>query len=156
MNKNINIKKLLNISSCKKCSNSVNNTTKYIKDIVKGNKSIFAFESALHFFNDEERNRITKILSKQDLYDEECFYFAEDIFGNLFCEKGNRYFLLDIEGGDYEYIVNGLDNWAKYILEEYNYFTGYLLAKKWQNKNRSLLNSERLVPKKNFVIQFQS
>ena len=70
----------------------------------------------------------------------------------FFCTNNSKFYLLDIESGAYEYISDSFDNWAKEILNDYNYLTGYSLADEWQKENRPLKTNERLIPKIFFIL----
>jgi hypothetical protein len=149
-----NIQKLLEISSdsINRKSKIFNINTINIMALLKNKNGFYTFKSALHIFSIEEQEVINNIVKKSNLYKAECFYFAEDIFGNLFCIKNNKFYLMDLESGSYEYIADNLDGWAKEILNDYNYLTGYPLADEWQKINQPLKNNERLVPKKSFLL----
>lgn len=49
-----------------------------------------------------------------------------------------------IETGQIEIIGETLEDWAKEILTNYNYRTGYSLAHQWQVKNGKLADKKRL------------
>jgi len=153
MDKNY-INKLLDISTDQISDNifPYNNDNEVMRKLLRKKNGFFAFVGALHIFSYDEYKKIADILKKNALYDKECFYFGEDIFGNLFCEKNGKYYLLDIETGSYEFISDDLEAWAKTILDNYNYYTGYQLAYEWQKKNRKLKDNERLIPKIFFVL----
>jgi hypothetical protein len=78
--------------------------------------------------------------------------FAEDIFGVQFalCIEGVKKF--DGETGDMEPMAEGLDEWAKLVLGDCDYLTGYPIAREWQSKNGPLPAGKRLAPKIPFVL----
>lgn len=154
INDDIYIDKLLQAASPQieyERSNTIELNDKIIKVINKKN-GFYAFESALHFFSDIEFENINNIIKQENLYDYKgCQYFAEDIFGNLFCIKGDKIFMLDVETGKLDFIANSLDEWANEILKDYNYLTGYSLAHDWQIANGELHRNQRLIPIKLFI-----
>jgi hypothetical protein len=169
----INTDKLLSISSTaiaesipqideqtNKMLGSLGNEFHNILSIKNG---FYAFESALHFFpatevvdsvnldvnywnspqlwRDEYSNSIDKYL-----------FFAEDIFGGQFCIFNNKIHIFDSETEEIEVIADTFDDWAKCILDNYNYLTGFELAHGWQLKNGSIPAGKRLLPKVPFVL----
>ncbi len=82
----------------------------------------------------------------------EGLYFAEDVFGNQFCIRGNNVCAFDAETGETKIISPGLEQWAEIMLEDYSYWSGFPLAHKWQMHNGPLPPGSRLVPKQPFVI----
>ena len=82
---------------------------------------------------------------------DDCLFFAEDVFGGQFCIKDNAIYSFDPETGDLEQMATSIDEWAKIILEDYDYWTGYSLAHEWQEINGPLGHEIRLIPKIPFV-----
>ena len=80
-------------------------------------------------------------------------FFAEDVFGNQFCVKNDRFGSFDAETGEIHDLAASLDGWANAILNAYEFHTGYPLAHEWQLKNRPLEPGERLLPKVPFVMR---
>ena len=152
-----NIMKLLQISSLNfdLIGQSYRNDKELIESI-QNNHGFYAFESALHFFSKNEAELLNSFIEKNSLYYDainNCNFIAEDLFGNLFCKTmDNKYYLLDLETGDLEYIGNSFDSWAKNILEDYNYFTGYSIGHNWQKKYGMIEDQHRLIPIKPFVL----
>src|SRR5262245_59922628 len=69
-------------------------------------------------------------LWKQDYSDgmlDRLLCFAEDAFGNQFALDGSGIVAVDSETGKPEHIASSVDEWAKVVLEDYNYRTGYPL-----------------------------
>lgn len=145
-------KKLLDIAS-DKLEDDIEYQTGYseIDNVLQIKNGFFAFENAFHFFSKQETGTLNKLIKNEFLYDKECFFFAEDIFGNLFCRKNSNYYLMDIESGELEYISNNHDKMFQVILQDYNYFTGYSVARRWQELNGFLGKNERLIPKIFFI-----
>ena len=155
--KNQNIYKLLKISSIGyQESYTGKNFNEELNNILKKKNGFYTFESALHFFSNNEIENITSLIKNRYQYDsiENCLFFAEDIFGNLFCYDNvlNIIFLLDLESGQKEELGSSFEEWAKKILEDYDYLTGYSIAHEWQVKNGSLNKNIRLFPEIPFIL----
>ena len=84
---------------------------------------------------------------------DESYFFAEDVFGVQFGIKKDGVYSFDPEIGCFEYVAPNISGWAKSILENYNFLTGYSLAHDWQVANGQLNPGERLIPKQPFVLQ---
>lgn len=152
-----NIEKLLKISSSPIKDNTPNKANVNDKDLynlLNHRNGFYAFESALHVFSDDELKEINTLIKSEKLYKdiENCIYFAEDIFGNLFCMKNNRIYMFDVETEKLDYIVDSIGGWTEEILKDYNFLTGYSLAHEWQIINGKLDDTKRLVPKQLFVL----
>lgn len=78
--------------------------------------------------------------------------FACDIFGGQFLLRGSSVFYFDPETSANEFMSNGIEDWARAVLEDSEYVTGYPLAKEWQERNGPLSQGCRLVPKTPFVL----
>ena len=88
----------------------------------------------------------------------ELYFFAEDIFGGQFALIDDGVVSFDPETGEIEKIASSLEDWAKMLLRDYNYYTGYSLASTWQKINGPLQVGSRLIPKQLFVLggEFQT
>ena len=80
-----------------------------------------------------------------------CLFFAENLFGEQFCIFNGKIYLFDPETGDKEMVGNDFEEWAKSILDDYHFLTGYFLGRDWQAKNGSIPINNRLLPKIPFV-----
>jgi hypothetical protein len=78
-------------------------------------------------------------------------FFAEDVFGNQFAIASDRVVLFDPETGRMEKVAQTLEDWARVVLGDYAYFTGYPVAHEWQKRNGPLRPGTRLMPKIPFV-----
>lgn len=78
-------------------------------------------------------------------------FFAEDVFGNQFAIASGRVVLFDPETGNSEEVAQTLEDWARVVLDDYAYFTGYPVAHEWQKRNGPLRPGMRLVPRIPFV-----
>ena len=120
----------------------------------------YAFESALHVFpatNDSIPN--LTLWNSHDLWRNEYsssikdyLFFAEDTFGVQFCVFKNKIYGFDPETEEIEKIATSFDEWAKCIVEEYNYWTGFDLAHQWQLENGAIPVGKRLLPKIPFIL----
>lgn len=123
-----------------------------LKEILNSKNGFYAFEGALHFFSDKEYQDydLWKESYKGLADDIKCF--AEDAFGNKFSIKDNAIYFFDAETAETEFLADTLEEWAKLILDDYNYHTAFPLIDKWQKKNGILPVKSRLVPKKPFIM----
>ena len=90
-----------------------------------------------------------------DAYDDlaaDCFFFAEDVFGNQFAIRQARIVSFEAETGQIEDVADTLEEWADQMMEDYEYLSGYPLAHAWQELNGSITAGSRLVPKIPFVL----
>lgn len=119
----------------------------------------YAFESALHVFHLGARNNEADIIewNYRDLWKDrygigdDHVFFAEDIFGGQFCVDDEGVHSFDPETGEMELLSASIESWAKAILEDYNYLTGYSVAHAWQAMYGSISIGNRLIPKIPFV-----
>jgi hypothetical protein len=120
----------------------------------------YAFESALHVFPLQSVGNVYGLdgWNAPDIwvgcYEDlanGCFFFAQDIFGNQFCIKGNDICSFDAETGATKELASNLDGWAAAILSDYQFLTGHKLAYEWQVRNGRIPDNKRLAPKIPFV-----
>ncbi len=83
---------------------------------------------------------------------EEVLFFAEDIFGCQFCIHAQAVCSFDPETGQLDEISDSLTGWAKLVLDDFEYQTGYPVAHAWQVQNGPLAPGMRLLPKVLFVL----
>lgn len=164
------IEKLLSISGSdlSKCKPQINQELYDLSELanellnfLNRRNGFYAFESALHVFPSHATQEEFSIedwnshLLWRNLYsglDEGCLFFAEDVFGGQFCCKDNKIYTFDPETGLLNYLADHFEEWAKHLLDDYEFLTGYSLAKTWQKIYGSLPRKKRLVPKKLFVV----
>jgi hypothetical protein len=120
----------------------------------------YAFESALHVFSTHpnESEIGLNAWNAPELWINEyrgmvsrALFFAENVFGDQFCMKGDGIYNFDPETGKSEKLSDDLEGWAGAILRNYKVLTGYPLAHEWQKANGRLLPGQRLIPKVPFV-----
>lgn len=129
---------------------------------LKQKNGFYAFESSLHVFpinsiNNEiglnEWNAKNLWISDYQGMADNAVFFAEDIFGGQFCIKSDGVHTFDPEIGETEFFAADLNEWAKLLLKEYKYLTGYPLAHDWQEHYGVLMAGKRLIPKVPLVLQ---
>ncbi len=119
----------------------------------------FAFEQALQVYSTNPEyypnliawNALEGWRSEYSWLDKKVIFFAQDIFGVQFCISESKVKTFDPETGKFETLAASLDEWASLILKDYNFLTGYPLAKQWQTVNGQLKINDRLIPKIPFV-----
>ena len=131
--------------------------------LLNSKNGFYAFEQALHVFpwnSDitgtmtlEEWNSETLWRSAYSGLTDSLYFFAEDIFGDQFCLSKNQsaIYRFDAERGETEKMAGSIHQWASIILSDYEFETGWPLAKSWQEKNGALQLGARLQPKIPFV-----
>jgi hypothetical protein len=122
----------------------------------------YAFESALHVFpittdlsagmNLEQWN--SDSLWRQDYRDLAAglLFFAEDLFQDQFCLSSNGVLRFTAETGQSKSVADSLEEWADILLRDYEYETGWPLAREWQAINGPLPAGKRLMPKTPFFV----
>lgn len=78
--------------------------------------------------------------------------FAEDTFGCQFCIRGETVCTFDPETGELEDISDSVSGWARAVVDDFEYRTGFPLAHLWQIQNGPLPQGMRLLPKLLFVL----
>jgi hypothetical protein len=131
-----------------------------LSDLLSRRNGFFAFESALRLFPSAssplslgltEWNDTSLWAFEYGKLSQECFFFAEDIFGGQFCVHNGAIEIFDPETGLRKQMAETLAEWAEKILADYEVLTGYPLAHEWQQANGGLTGRQRLVPKIPFV-----
>jgi hypothetical protein len=130
--------------------------------LLKSKNGFYAFEAALHIFPSEstETEIGLKEWNKDNLWISDyrgmvtdAVFFAEDVFGGQFCIRNDGIYTFDPEVAEFEYFAKNLEQWAKELLANYNFLTGYPLAHEWQKKHGALPPRKRLIPKIPLVMQ---
>jgi hypothetical protein len=125
------------------------------------NNGFYVFESALQVYTCKENDVVIDIYSWnapdgwKSLYFSslrDILFFSQDVFGSQFGLTGGSVIRFDPESGDIFEHSESLDEWAKMVCKDYDYQTGWSLAKQWQVKNGPLKSGYRLLPKIPFVI----
>lgn len=120
----------------------------------------YAFDKALHVFPLGDKNSEQELLYWngpvwKDTYKtntDHIFCFAENVFGEQFCISQNTINRFDPETTELEVIAKSIDEWAKNIIDDYDYLTGYSISNNWQQINGVIKPYNRLIPKIPFVL----
>ena len=83
---------------------------------------------------------------------DEVLFFAEDIFGGQFGATGSAIFRFNPETGELTKYADSLSHWAELMLTNYAHDTGWPLAHEWQLIHGPISPSQRLMPKRPFVL----
>ena len=141
--------------------NLAGNLGEKLASLLTQKNGFYCFESALHIFPSGSSTHDISLESwnSQQLWRkdygslaEKGLFFAEDIFGVQFCILNNKIVTFDPETGDTELIANNLENWAKCILDDYEFLTGFSFAHSWQQRYGAIPPGKRLLPKIPFVL----
>jgi hypothetical protein len=79
-------------------------------------------------------------------------FFAEDAFGGQFGLGEGAVRRFEPETGDLEIVARTLEDWARRVLSDASFETGFPLAREWAARHAPLARGQRLVPKKPFVL----
>jgi len=79
-------------------------------------------------------------------------YFGCDFLGNQFAFFENNVHFFNLETGKFEFLSPNFEEWKAVISSDLDYYTGQSLVIEWETKIGKLDFSERLCPKKPFVI----
>jgi len=131
--------------------------------LLSGRNGFYAFESALHVFAigpSDKKDLDLLTWNRQDLWRQAYpgfiepgdLFFAQDAFGGQFVLREGVVYSFDPETGGLEVIAKNLDEWARAILADFEYLTGYPMAHSWQELNGPIPIGRRLVPKVPFVL----
>lgn len=130
-------------------------------EMLRLKNGFYSLESALHVFpaqsteqeyglNEWNSDKLWR--NSYNKLKDELLFFAEDIFGGQFCIYNDRIYQFDPETAVLEYMADGLEEWARKIIQDYDYYTGYSLANEWQKNNGLVPKNNRLAPKIPFVM----
>lgn len=132
-----------------------------LKSVLNRKNGFYAFEQSLHVF---PSNSGVELMSLQrwnepstwkgtyDLDFGAVLFFAEDVFGNQFGIDQESVKRFDCESGAFEDHAPDLETWARIVLADYDFETGFSLSHEWQISNRPLRAGERLAPKTPFIL----
>ena len=127
-----------------------------ICDLLRIRNGCYAFQGALHIYSSMEVLFVSQVLGRSEYavsaLPSNSTPFAENVFGEQFFLGPDGCGRLDMESGEIEGLGDNIDEWARMILEDYEYLTGSELAFQWQKKNRPLNSGERLFPIVPFVM----
>jgi len=121
----------------------------------------FAFEGALHILPAGGQPGVMTLgawnsshlwRNEYDDLAEELFFFAEDAFGNQFCLREDQVCSFDAETGQTEVIGSSIEDWARHVLSDYEFVTGFPLFHEWQVIHGRVPVGSRLLPLVPFVL----
>lgn len=144
------LNKLIEISS-----DAIDNSTNFtlpieLEYLYKTKNGFIAFENTLRIYN------INTIFIVNDFIlpelKENILFFGDNSLGDGFCLKNNFFYKYDFEIGEFEFMGENLNEFSYNLLTNYNYYTGYSLAKKWMNDNNILNFDKILMPKIPFTL----
>ena len=128
--------------------------------LLSGRNGFYAFESALHVFplgaavvGHELREWNAPDLWRHAYQDlDGALFFAEDVFGEQFCLIGTRVCRFTPETGEFEFVADGVEDWAGRVLADSRLVTGHPLGHEWQLAHGPLAPGTRLIPRLPFVL----
>lgn len=128
---------------------------------LRGRNGLYAFSRALHIFGADPsrpfhdldaRNRPGAWRPAYGAVIEGIWFFAEDVFGNLFGLRNREALFLDPETANLDKVGEGFRGWAEYLVSDLDYATGGGLAKAFADGNGPIAFENRLSPKKPFLL----
>jgi len=130
-------------------------------ELLKTKNGFYAFEAALHIFPSQ---RICPPVSLEHWnapqlwraeyrgLADEALFFGEEAFGNQFCIRKGSVCFFEAETGEYREMAKSIEDWAKVVLDDYEFQTGFPLLHEWQLRNGRLEPGQRLIAKFPFVL----
>lgn len=79
------------------------------------------------------------------------YFFAEDIFGSQFAIADQGIVVFDPETGRRRPLASSVEDWADQLLDDYEFLTGFPLARAWQELHGQIPWGTRLTPRQPFV-----
>lgn len=162
------VDKLLELATralCQEWPRASVNATEHLNEAIQlclRKNGFYAFESALHVYpmgagcnshmHAETWNATDGWKRAYGGTVDSLWCFAEDVFGEQFAISDGAIVSFNPETGEVASLADSLEDWACRILVDYEYLTGYPLARDWQAANRPLHPGERLVPKTPFAL----
>ena len=130
-------------------------------ELLESRNGFFCFASSLQVFPAQSRSDCFGIADWNDnklwktayagLADD-LLCFAQDIFGNQFAITGGKIVVFSAETGETSIFAFSLEEWARKILDDFDYLTGYTFAKEWQELHGPLPVGMRLCPTTPFIM----
>jgi len=130
-------------------------------ELLKIKNGFYAFEAALHIFPSQ---RIRPPVSLEHWNEprlwraeyrglaDDALFFAEEAFGNQFCIRNESVCFFEAETGEFREMAKSIEDWARIILGDYEFQTGFPLLHDWQLKTGALQPGQRLIAKFPFVL----
>lgn len=137
--------KLIDISSGTISEIISGNLPAELQKLYQMKNGFIAFESSLRIYDISSMQVINNsIVSKLN---SDLLFFGDSALGDGFCIKNSNFYKYDFEIGEFEFMGKNLEDFSKTLLLEYNYYTGYELARSWMNINGLLPLEKILMPK---------
>ncbi len=121
----------------------------------------FAFESALHVLpaapvpgqpHLADWNRPGGWRSLYGPAADGLLFFAQDAFASQFALSKGGVARFNPESGEVEPVAPSLEEWARKVLDEFPFETGWTVAKEWQEEHGPLPAGHRLLPRRPFAL----
>lgn len=80
------------------------------------------------------------------------FFFGENIFGEQFAISEGNYYTFDPFAGTFAHVGTTLEDWASWLIDNFNTATGYPLAAQWAKTNGFTDQYGRLAQKIPFIL----
>jgi hypothetical protein len=129
-------------------------------DLLRNRNGFFAFGPALHVFPANstamswgltEWNMPGLWKHEYQSFVDPGLCFAEDAFGNQFSIKNDNVHFFQAETGELQQVANSIEEWAKLVLSDDGFWTGWPIAENWSKRNGPLPLHTRLHPAQPFV-----
>jgi|SRR5690606_24936641 len=128
---------------------------------LRARNGLYAFSRALHIFGADPARPFHDLGARnlpgawRPAYGpvlEGIWFFAEDVFGNLFGLRKGEALFLDPETANLDKVGMGFRGWAEYLVSDLDYATGGGLAKSFADGQGPIPFEQRLSPKKPFLL----
>jgi hypothetical protein len=165
--------RLIEISSEKLCSKTpdpgsferlneeLREMAEQLRQMLSTKNGCYAFENALLVLPTERVGDVPGLFEWNDpngwqrnyaTIPERCLFFAQDVFAEQFGIAKCGIIRLNTETGEVSTHSTDIEGWARKILENYDYETGWTAGKEWQNRNGPLPVGWRLLGRKPFAL----
>ncbi|QPB41637.1 hypothetical protein [Rodentibacter haemolyticus] len=134
---------------------SINEQYIKLKDLFSYKNGFVAFEGCLRILPlvDIENERTIYSWNKfLNFETKEYIFFGDNVLGDGFCTYKNLFYKYDFESGDLEFMGNTLEDFSKELIINYNYYTGYSIAKQWMETQSVVSFNDVLMPKIPFIL----
>jgi hypothetical protein len=131
-----------------------------LAELLSLKNGFYAFESALHVFPATKERAVMSLQqwNEPSLWRhaygglaDGALFFAEDVFGGQFAIDAEGVVSFDPETGKREQLADDVYGWARRVVDDFEFLTGYPLAHEWQAAHGRLKSGNRLLPRVPFV-----
>lgn len=131
-----------------------------LEEVLSHKNGFWAFESALNVLPSEAPDFMSSIPKWNDPENwkkyfgdhESVLFFAEDLFGGQFGIGTDSIYRLHPETAELVEHSANLESWAKTILKDLDFETGWSIGRAWQETHGPLKNEFRLIPRVPFTL----